>query len=287
MAQKKAHGLGRGLDSLFPTDFSKLDVLGPRPASVSEIEIVRITAKKDQPRRTFDDDKISQLSVSIKEHGVIQPIVLVEISVGNYTIIAGERRYRAAKMAGLKTIPAIVRNADELQQLEMALVENIQREDLNAIEQAISIKRLHEEFSQSYESIARRLGKAETTVVNLSRLLGLPAPYQQALQDKKMSEGHARALLALSKNPEAQNILFQHILGSDWSVRKAELFVQAHKDTSASKNPIKHLQAETKETKLLSKKLAAEVRIQRSAKGGKLTIAFRSDEDLNRLMKLL
>lgn len=287
MTQKKNHGLGRGLDSLFPTSFSKDNVLAQKPNGINEIEISRITAKPDQPRRVFDEEKINQLMYSIKEHGVLQPILLTELATGHYIIVAGERRFRAAKKAGLKTIPALVRTASELQQLEMALVENIQREDLDPIEQAISIKRLRDDFGQSYESIAKRLGKAESTIVNLGRLLGLPAPYQQALQDKKITEGHARALLALSKNQEAQNILFQNIIQSNWTVRKAELFVQSHKDKSTPSQTVKHLQLETKETKQLSKKLDTEVRIQRTAKGGKLTIAFKTDDDLNRLLKLL
>ena len=287
MPQKKSHGLGRGLDSLFPSDFSKMDVIGPRSVGISEVTIASITPKKDQPRRVFDDEKIMQLSYSIKEHGVLQPIVVVEQAVGQYTIIAGERRFRAAIKAGLKSIPAVVRTATQLQQLEMALVENIQREDLDPIEQAISIRRLHDDFNQSFDAIAKRLGKAETTVVNLSRLLGLPAPYQKALQDKKIFEGHGRALLALSRKTDLQSALFQHIIQDQWSVRKAELFVQAHKDGSPAKAATKHLQAETTETKKLSQKFGTEVRIQRMAKGGKLTLAFKSDEELGRLFRLL
>ena len=283
----KNHGLGKGLDALFTSATVKDEVLEVR-SGVREIELSKISAKNDQPRRVFDESKIEELAFSIKEHGVLQPIVLIEREIGHYTIIAGERRFRAAQRAGLNTIPAVVRSADELGQLEMALVENIQREDLDPIEQALSIKRLHEEFSQSYTDIARRLGKAETTIVNLSRLLGLPAPYQKALQDKQISEGHARALLSLSKNPEAQSQLFARIVNEHWSVRKAELFVQVHKDGASSKREkTQKLRLETKETKQLSKRLKAPVSILRTAKGGKITINFKNEDDLTRLLTLL
>jgi ParB family chromosome partitioning protein len=285
---KKPSGLGRGLDALFPTDFSKESVLRDIKQGVQEVNLDLITPKKGQPRTVFDDEKIEQLSYSMKTHGVLQPIVLVETARDAYTIIAGERRFRAAKKAGLKTIPAVVRTATELQQLEIALVENIQREDLNPIEQAISVARLHDEFGQSYESIAKRLGKAHTTVVNTVRLLGLPAPYQQALSDGAMGEGHARALLALSHAGQAQAQLFKHIINDHWSVRKAELFVQAHKSEAPStRKTAKLMKTESKETKLLEKKLMTPVRIQRTAKGGKLTIAFKDEEDLNRLLGIL
>lgn len=284
----KPHGLGRGLDALFTSATLKDDVLEVRPNGIREIELSRISAKSDQPRKKFEQEKIDQLASSIKEHGVLQPIVLVEKSPGSYVIVAGERRYRATKKAGMKSIPALVRSATELEQLEMALVENIQREDLDPIEQALSIRRLHDEFSQSYEQIAKRLGKAETTVVNLGRLLSLSAPYQQAIQDRKISEGHARALLALSKNENAQSVLFQKIINEHWSVRRAELFVQVHKEGTKNDVTVRAKMAvETKETKALAKKLHTDVKIQRTAKGGKITIAFKNDDELARLLNSL
>jgi ParB family transcriptional regulator, chromosome partitioning protein len=289
MIEKKTRGLGKGLDALFPSASLKDDVLEVRPNGIREVELQKISANKNQPRRKFDVHKIEELAFSIKEHGVLQPIVLRETSDrSSYVIIAGERRFRAAKKAGMKTIPAIVRTASELQQLEMALVENIQREDLDPIDQALSIRRLHDEFSQEYSAIAQRLGKAETTVVNLVRLLRLPAPYQAALQDGKMTEGHARALLSVEKSTEAQSILFQHIINDHWSVRKAELYAVAHKNGMVSEQSSRrHLLEETKETKRLSKRLAAEVRIKRKAKGGHISIHFKDDNELHRLLSEL
>lgn len=283
---KKLSGLGRGLDALLPSNFATEEVIVGSRSGVEEIDITYISPKIGQPRTVFDEEKIEQLSYSIKEHGILQPLVLVEVSNDEYVIIAGERRFRAAKKAGLKKVPAVVRTASELQQLELALVENIQREDLGSLEQATSIKRLHEEFGQSYEQIAKRLGKAQTTVVNLVRLLGLGEKYQKALADGKISEGHARALLALAKNPDAQEQLFGYIVSQHWSVRRAELFVTSFKESSGSKEKTAaRLLTETKETKSLAARLNRDVRIQRTAKGGKVTIAFKDDADLQLLLK--
>jgi len=285
---KKLSGLGRGLDALFPTNFATQDVLYGSKGGVEQIGVGVITANNNQPRTVFDDEKIEQLSYSIKEHGILQPLVLMEVGVGEYMIIAGERRYRAAKKAGLKTVPAVVRTAGELEQLEIALVENIQREDLSSVEQAVSIKRLREEFGQTYESIAKRLGKAESTVVNLVRLLGLSKDYLKALIEGKITDGHARALLAISKDETAQKTLFGNIVNQHWSVRKAELFVTSYKQTRGStEKTAKKLLTETKETKQLSLKLKRPVKIHRTAKGGNITIAFKNDEDLKKLFQVL
>jgi ParB family transcriptional regulator, chromosome partitioning protein len=288
----KLSGLGRGLDSLFPTDFGADSILVSEPKTgVLEIDINLLKPRKDQPRTLFDDEKIEQLSYSIKEHGVLQPLVVVKLEGGSFSIVAGERRYRASVRAGIKTIPAIVRTASQLEQLEIALVENIQREDLGPIDQARSIRRLHEEFSQSYDQIAKRLGKADKTIINISRLLQLPEGLQKALIDGVISEGHARALLSLGKEPSVQAQLFKSIVTGQWTVRKAELFVQAHKESagdSGSQDKVKtKMLAETPETKRIGQKLDAQVRITRTAKGGKLTIAFKSDADLDRLISLL
>lgn len=285
---KKMSGLGRGLDALFPADFAKADVFrGSADASQLEIDVKLITPMKDQPRTVFDNEKIEQLAYSIKEHGVLQPLILVERSVGRYEIVAGERRFRAAKKAGLKKIPAVVRTVSDLQQLEIALVENIQREDLGPIDQASSIKRLHEDFSLDYKLIAKKLGKAHSTIINIVRLLGLPAPLQQALRDGRISEGHARSLLALTSQPEAQNLLFRHILDNSWTVRKAELFVQSHKESGGkSKERTIKMKDQNSITKQIEAKLSRTIRIQRSARGGKLTISFSDDKDLEELLKI-
>jgi ParB family transcriptional regulator, chromosome partitioning protein len=288
----KPSGLGRGLDALFPLDFGADSVaVNDSKSGVLEIDINLLKPRKDQPRTLFDDEKIEQLSYSITEHGVLQPLVVVMLENGDYSIVAGERRYRASVRAGLKTIPAIVRTASQLEQLEIALVENIQREDLGAIDQAKSIRRLHEEFSQSYDQIAKRLGKADKTIINISRLLQLPEGLQKALTDGQISEGHARTLLSLGKEPDVQAKLFKSIVAEQWTVRKAELFVQAHKesggDTAGKAKVATKMLTETPETKRISQKLGTQVRITRTAKGGKLTIAFRDDTDLDRLTGLL
>ncbi len=280
-------GLGRGLDSLFPTDFSKESVLAAHKEGVQDIEITKITPKKDQPRTIFDDESIEQLSYSIKTHGVIQPLIAIE-SDGGYTLIAGERRLRAAKLAGLKKVPVVVRSANAVEQLEIALVENIQRKDLSPLEQARSIQRLKDEFSQPYETIAKRLGKATTTVTNIARLLKLQAPYQKALADEVISEGHARALLSLEKDVDAQATLFKNIVNQHWSVRRAELFVQAHKQSGGEvKKQEVHQASETQETKRLEKRLGVPVRIKRTAKGGSVTIQFKSEDELDRILTTL
>jgi ParB family chromosome partitioning protein len=176
----------------------------------------------------------------------------------------------------------------DLQQLEIALVENIQREDLSAIEQAISIRRLHEDFSQSYEMISKKLGKAESTVVNLARLLNLPDTYQQALSDGLISEGHARSLLALSDSAEAQAKLYEHIVKEHWSVRRAELFVKTYKESGGqSRVQSVKMQDQNEVTKKLEKRWGRQVRIQRTARGGKVTIAFKTDDDLSQLLDSL
>jgi len=283
-----AKGLGKGLDSLFPTNFPTASVIAGDndKNSVQEISLDVIVPKDNQPRQKFNEETIEQLSYSIKEHGILQPLVVVK-NGNTYTIVAGERRWRAAKRAGLSTAPVIVRTLSELEHLEVALVENIQREDLSPIDQAVSIKRLHDEFNQDYKDIATRLGKAYTTISNLVRLLNLEEKYLRALHDGIISEGHARTLLAL-EDPHARDQLFLKIVNEAWSVRKAELFVQSFKHSKGDniKQSVR-MKQETPETKQLQKRLGTKVEIRRSAKGGKLSIAFQDDQDLDRIIKLL
>ncbi|MCA9347400.1 ParB/RepB/Spo0J family partition protein [Candidatus Saccharibacteria bacterium] len=285
---KKLTGLGKGLDALFPTNLDRDEVLKTDRAGVREIFIEFISPKSNQPRTLFDNEKIEQLSYSIKQHGILQPLVLVEIGLDSYVIVAGERRYRAAKIAGLTKVPAVVRTANELEQLEIALVENIQREDLSPLEQAAGIKRLYDEFGQSYQQIAKRLGKAESTVVNLSRLMQLPEKYQEALRQSQITEGHARSLLSLNNDPEAQEVLFANILNKHWNVRQAEIFVNSYKkNPDQSEKAVNKTMQETPQSKILAKKLNRMVRIKRTAKGGTLNISFQDDNDLEKLLKSL
>jgi len=279
---KKNTGLGRGIETLLPKNFDTSFLLD-ESERIQKIAIERIEANKDQPRKTFDKVAIDQLSGSIKQYGILQPII-VSPSVkdeSRFIIIAGERRWLAAKKAGLKTVPAIVRTIKELERLEIAIVENVQRVDLSPLEQALSIERLHELFNMSYLSIANRLGKAENTIINIVRLLQLPESAKKALNDRLISEGHARTLISLKDNPSAQKQLLDSIIKKHWSVRQAEQFVTGIKKQKKSIIDMnKHMAKETIETQMLSRAISAPVSIKRTANGGKLEISFTSDQNL-------
>lgn len=286
MSQTPKRGLGRGFESLLPTDFDKTILLTPEDR-IEKIPIAELQASPYQPRRHFDDTALAELAASIKRHGIIQPLVVTPVKAGVYTLIAGERRWRAAQLAGLKTVPAIVRDRQELEQLELALIENVQRVDLTPLEQAVSIERLHQQFSLSYDVIAQRLGKASSTVNNTVRLLRLPEAARDALVAGKISEGHARAILALKGDDKRQQYLLEMIISQGWSVRQAERFVTSVKaGTRETKKVHEHVATETPATRKLSKKLGTSVSIRRSAKGGKLEIGFSTDDELERLLKL-
>ncbi|MGH7196118.1 MAG: ParB/RepB/Spo0J family partition protein [Candidatus Saccharimonadales bacterium] len=285
--QRKA--LGRGFDTLLPQNFDN-SVLMDASERVQSIALDLLEANAEQPRRQFDQAALEQLAESIKQHGILQPLIARPLAGGKYQIIAGERRWRAAKLAGKKTLPAIVRSAEQLQQLEIALVENMQRVDLSLLEQAASIARLSQQFSMSYDVIGRRLGKASSTVSNIARLLGLPEKARQALAANKISEGHGRQILALKGYIAKQQELLDLIIKNGWSVRQAERFVTAFKsaapDTEAKILQTK-ISSQNPETRRLSQKFAAPVSIRRTAHGGKLEIGFTSDKDLDRLLEKL
>lgn len=236
----------------------------------------------------FDQIALEELSISIKEHGVLQPIIVVQKSDKTFRIVAGERRYRASQLAGLDKIPAIVRTLTELRELELALVENVQRVDLSPLEQAVSIARLQQQFSLGYADIAKKLGKAITTVNNIVRLLQLPEPAQKALNEGKITEGHARQILALKDDPALQADLLKFIIANGWSVRQAEQFVTASKQGAKTANQTKKtLITTTPETKRLSTAINAPVKIKRTAKGGDLLIHFKDDADMARIIQKL
>ena len=197
------HGLGRGFDALIPQNFDG-SLLLDESDRVQKLPIEAVVPRTDQPRQTFDQSALEELAESIRAHGVLMPLVVTAVGDGKYRIIAGERRWRAAKIAGLKTLPAIVRTLKELEQLEIALIENVQPVSLTALEQAVSIERLHQQFSLPYEAIAKRLGKASSTIANIIRLLQLPDAARDALAGGAISEGHARAILALKDYPDQQ-----------------------------------------------------------------------------------
>ncbi|MEK7152629.1 MAG: ParB/RepB/Spo0J family partition protein, partial [Patescibacteria group bacterium] len=255
---------------------------------VRKVAVNELNANPNQPRQHFDKQALEQLAASIKQYGLLQPLIVTPAKNGIYTIVAGERRWRASQLAGIAKIPVIVRTTKELEQLEIAIVENVQRVDLSPLEQAVSIERLHQQFNMTYESIAQRLGKATSTINNIVRLLQLPETARTALREQKITEGHARAILALKDLPGKQTELLRLIIKQQWSVRQAERFVvsvkEGYKDKKATHA---RMQTETPETKQLSKKIGAPVHIRRMAKGGKLEIIFTSDEELNKVLELL
>lgn len=286
MAEIPKRGLGRGFESLLSPDFNKVSLLSSPEDRIENIEITLLQANPYQPRHHFDENALKELASSINQYGIVQPLVVTPIKDGLYTLIAGERRWRAAAIAGLKRVPAIIRSSKQLEQLEVALIENVQRVDLSPLEQALSIERWHEQFSISYDSIALRLGKAVSTVNNTVRLLQLPEAAREALKNQQISEGHARAILALKANPDLQTHLLSTIIRNDWSVRQAERYVVSVKSGATDhRQAHKHVQTESPVTRNLSKALGTEVKVRHTAKGGILEIRFKSDEDLERITK--
>lgn len=279
-------GLGKGLGALLPENYDS-SLLLEEHERIQKLPLSKLTPNKDQPRSIFDEDSLRELTSSVRQHGVLLPLVVTKQGE-KYRIVAGERRFRAAKLAKLAAVPAIVRTLKELEELEIALVENVQRVDLSPLEQAVSIERLHQQFNIQYDAIAKKLGKAPSTVNNIVRLLQLPPEVKEALSTKLISEGHARAILALKELPEHQAELLNLIRTHGWSVRQAERYVAAAKAGITEKKAAKaRVETETPETKALSTRFNAPVAIRRTAKGGKLEIAFTSDEELRRIFELL
>ncbi len=284
MATKKYPSLGRGLDALISTDTVKTE----GSSSISEIAISKIKANPNQPRREFDPEALQELADSIKEIGIIQPITLRKMDDGTYQIIAGERRFRASQLAGLTTVPAYIRTADDENVMEMALIENIQREDLNSMEIALAYQHLLEEYDLTQERLSERVGKKRTTIANYLRLLKLPAQIQMALKNRELDMGHARTLLALD-NPIEQIQLFEEIQTFGYSVRKVEDIVKKKKEKAAAKKSEKKTASDYD---ILKKHLAnffqTDVQLTCSAKGkGKIAISFKNEEELERIIALL
>ncbi|MBR1929487.1 MAG: ParB/RepB/Spo0J family partition protein [Paludibacteraceae bacterium] len=279
---KPRTGLGRGLDALIDTS----EVRTAGSSSINEIELSKISANPNQPRRNFDEEALSELASSIKEHGVISPITLRREDDDHYLIIAGERRFRAAKLAGLKTIPAYIRTAKDEQVMEMALIENIQREDLDAIEIALAYQRLMEDYSLTQEQMSERVGKKRATIANYLRLLKLPAEVQLGVKEKLIDMGHARALLA-AKSTEQLLQLYKKIIAEGLSVRKVEeLAAQGEENQKNLPAPKK-----TQSTDILNlqnslaDQLGLKVQIDQNDKGkGKITIHYKNVEELNLLI---
>lgn len=280
MSKKTA--LGKGFGSLIPEDFDN-SILLDKKDRIHKIAINKILPNPNQPRTTFEKSSIEGLSESIKTYGILQPLVLTPHGE-KYQIIAGERRFRAAKLAELNEVPALIRSSKELEKIEIGLVENVQRVDLSPLEQAVSIAKLNEQFNIDMKDIAKRLGKANTTVVNIVRLLQLPINSQSALADKKITEGHARAILALKHDTKLQDELLRNIISLKWSVRRAEEFVNQQKQKKdVSNKPKKTSVVETSASKNLSRKLKTRVVVRPGVSGGKIEITYRSGLEMKRI----
>lgn len=275
-------GLGRGLDALIPPSESQ-------PTSgIVNIPIQNIIPNPRQPRAHIDKDELLELAASIREHGVIQPVIVsYDDAVSQYILIAGERRWLAAGEAGLETIPAIVREVNDQQRIELALIENVQRSDLNPLETAEAYRQLNEEFGLSHEQIADQVGKSRTSVTNTLRLLKLPMDVKQALMEDKISEGHARALLSLS-TPQAQSAVLQSILSKNLNVRQTELLVRklmGEKPRTPQKQERPPEIAEIEDR--LRSRLGTKVRVNQYRKGGTVVIHYFSPEELEAILAIL
>lgn len=283
MPSNKRNALGRGLDSLISMD----DVPARGSSAINEIRLDSISVNPDQPRTNFDENSLRELAASIKEIGIIQPISLRKTGPDSYQIIAGERRYRAAKLAGLTSVPAYIRTANDTELTEMALIENIQREDLNAIEIALTFKKLLDTYNLTQERLSERVGKKRATIANFLRLLKLPAEVQLGLRDKLVDMGHARALLSID-NPSLQLKLYNRILKEGLSVRKVEELAKTLNNPIESAGTTK-VKEEAKELGLLEKHLSStfktNVKLRLTPEGkGQITFSFDNEQDLERLI---
>ena len=286
---KKYNALGRGLDALISTE----EVKPQGSSTINEIAISQIEANPNQPRREFDPEALQELANSIKELGIITPITLRQVDTNRFQIIAGERRWRASQMAGLKSMPAYIRTINDENMMEMALVENIQREDLNAVEIALAYQHLLDSTGMTQEKVSERVGKSRTAVTNYLRLLKLPAQVQMALQNKTIDMGHARALLSLD-SPAMQIKLFKEIEKNGYSVRKVEELVKKFNNEDDAMVGLKKASAKSllpKEFDMLKKRLSqflnTKVEMTCSPKGkGKISIPFSNEEELERIMNI-
>ena len=293
--QNKNRGLGRGLDAILQspeTDITSVDISGNYVAgAIAQIEIDKIETNPFQPRTDFDGNALNELAESIKNQGVIQPVTVRKMGYDKYQLISGERRLRASKMAGLETIPVFIRVANDEQMLEMALIENIHRENLNAIEVAISYQRLLEECKFTQDQLSEKVSKDRSTVANFLRLLKLPAEIQIAIRDGYITMGHARALVNISDKAK-QLIILKRIIDEDLSVRQVEILARdinkdgSKKPAAKQKNVLPEnikIQAES-----LSKALKMGVKVNRDDKGkGSLTINFKNDQEFERLLDFI
>lgn len=272
--KKKTFGLGRGLDSLIPVG----DEEGVATHSDSEIDVSLIDPNPHQPRTSFNEAPLAELAASIREYGVLQPLLVTRSNNGRYQLVAGERRLRASKLAGVSKVPVIERTLDEQKKLELAIVENVQRENLSPVEAALSYKRLMEEFELTQEDVAKKVGKARSTVANALRLLTLPAEIKQGLMEGKITEGHARSIMVVEGRDE-QLAFYHRIISDGLNVRQAE---------HSSKRPLHKAKKDPSikaAEKRLSESVNTKVTIRSKGVGGQIVIDFYDTEDLDRIYR--
>jgi ParB family chromosome partitioning protein len=284
MAQRT--GLGKGLDALIPAGGKNQPAAGGA-GGIQQVAVEAIRPNPRQPRIHFKEEELAELAASIREHGVIQPLIATPKSDGTYTLIAGERRWQASQKAGLRTVPVITRQASNQELIEIALIENVQRADLNSLEEAEAYRQLVEEFGLSHEAVAKRVGKSRVAVTNTLRLLGLADIVKQALVDGRLTEGHARALLALSTQ-KAQASALQIVLNLSFNVRQTEEYVRklAGQKPIKAKKPTRNADVNDVE-KRLQHSLGTKVSLKHGKRGGTVTIYYYSGEELNALLEKL
>lgn len=286
---KKNSGLGRGLDAIF-LDNSLMEESAPKNEGVTKVKISLVDPKRDQPRKYFDKEALEQLAESIVENGLLQPILVREYGEGRYQIIAGERRFRASKLAGLSEIPAIILDKDDKNAAQIALIENIQREDLNPIEEALAYKSLAEEYDMTQEELSKQVGKSRSAIANTVRLLDLPDEVLTLVASKELSAGHARTLLGLN-NRDDMILLAQHAVENDLSVRVLE---EAVKHYNRPTKPVKE-QDETpplvdyfRELEIrVQSHLGRKVKIDGKGRNKTITLSYEDNEDLDEILTLL
>lgn len=285
----RRNALGRGLDSLISMD----DVQTSGSSAINEIPVSQIVPNPDQPRNFFDEEALEELASSIRELGIIQPLTLRKIASDNYQIISGERRYRAAKMAGLDSVPAYIRTATDTELTEMALIENIQREDLNAIEIALTFKKLIEQYKLTQERLSERIGKKRATIANFLRLLKLPAEVQLGLRDRLVDMGHARAILMVEK-PSLQLKLYNETIKKSLSVRQVEAMAKRYQEMSEEGTEViasADKRLKNSDYRILQKHLSTafstDVKFSCDVNGkGKITFPFKNEAELERLIAI-
>ena len=281
----KKLALGKGLSALIPDESFNTD----NKNSTLYISINKIKSDKDQPRKSFDSEKIAELTESIKTHGIIQPLILRKIDNDQYIIVAGERRWRAAKIAGLKEVPAIIMDLTESEILEISLIENIQRQDLNPIEEAIAYKKLIDDFKMTHEELSKRIGKSRTSITNTMRLINLDDRVQQYIIEGVISEGHGRALLGI-KDFEIQYELAQQVIDEKLSVRELEKIIRRiiepnNRNSSSSKQELNPYYKEIKNQ--LQNYFGTKVNISNKNNKGKIEIEYYSEDDLQRILDII